>query len=114
MRFLITAAAAVFLLGTSAIAQEDPAMSHDSFRARTSVGACADIGRRSMERLGYRLGNSGATWAYGAQGRHHALVQCFQVGRDDVEINVVVASTERDAPNFRKRELIDTIRGFLR
>lgn len=114
MKVLFTILAAALLLGPTAVAQEDPAMSHDTFRARISVGACTDIGQRSMQRLGYRLGHSGPSWAYGNLGRHHALVQCFQVGRDEVDVNVVVTSNERDAPNRRKQELIDTIRGFLR
>jgi len=114
MRILLTAAAAVFFLGPSAIAQEYPAMSHDHFPARMSVAACTDTAQRSLSRLGYRLGNSGAGWAYGSYGRHHALIQCFELGRGEVDVNVVVASNERDAPSRRKQELVETFRGFLR
>jgi hypothetical protein len=114
MKFLFTIVAATLLLGSSAIAQEDPAMSHEHFVVRISPRACTDVAQRSMERLGYRLGRSGDAWAYGNFGRHHALVQCIQVGRDEVDVNVVVASNERDAPARRRQELIDTIKGFLR
>jgi hypothetical protein len=114
MKVLYTLAAAILLLGTSALAQKDPAMSHDHFTARMSVRACTDVAQRSMERIGYRLGHSGDTFAYGNLGQHHALVQCIPVGRDEVDVNVVVASNEMDAPVRRRQELIDTIRGFLR
>jgi|SRR5579883_54278 len=114
MKLLFTAAAAIVLLGTSAMAQEYPTMSHDSFQVRMSPASCTDIAQRSMERLGFRLGNSGAGWAYGHFGRHHALVQCVRVEREDLAVSVVVASNDHDSDAQRlRRDLVDTMKRYL-
>jgi hypothetical protein len=110
---VVFAALSLLLVGSSAYAEDYPAMSHDHFEVRMSISSCVNVAQRAMLGAGYAIGNSGSSWTYGHSRSHHALFQCF-AANGGVDVNIVIASNEKGTADSQKQLLISDFKRIAR
>src|SRR6516164_4747261 len=93
MRSLMLAAVSAFVL-TPCFAQA-PAMSHDAQKIPIGVDECTRAGKRTLEREGYQVGNSGDNWVSGSRDIHRALIVCH-AAPDGTWADVIVSSNAQE------------------
>jgi len=89
------------------VCHAQPSMSYGHLVLPIGVNECLRIASRLFDHEGYRIGNSGDSFAFAARDIHHAVIICSEAPDRMTWVSIVVASETHnvDVPDRERHDL---------